>query len=197
MDIISSLSSGVTYLLNRFFSEYSLQNWLGNLNDVRQWTEISLDLRLRSSGAIGSTCDVLAQLSVISQLGVYIMGGSCSFCRSVGCVTSGSGYHQLAFCGFCWKVKIWVEVVWVLFLFFCSFGQFPYILISDWHFTFGFWVQSFCSSVTLPRGPVCFDPFCDLCIALLVSQPDPPPPFPSCFLEKHNNEDKETGFSPF
>ena len=118
MDIISSLSSGVTYLLNRFFSEYSLQNWLGNLNDVRQWTEISLDLRLRSSGAIGSTCDVLAQLSVISQLGVYIMGGSCSFCRSVGCVPSGSGYHQLAFCGFCWKVKIWVEGVWVLFVFF-------------------------------------------------------------------------------
>ena len=59
--------------------------------------------------------------------------------------------------------------------FFCSFGQFPYILMSDWHFTFGFWVQSFCSSVTLPRGPVCFDPFCDLCIALLVSQPDSPP----------------------
>ena len=62
-------------------------------------TEISQDLGCRSSGATGCTCDVVPQMTVISQLGVYIRG--LQLPCSVGCVSSGSQYHQLAFCVFC------------------------------------------------------------------------------------------------
>ena len=53
----------------------------------------------RSADAIWCTCDVLPQLTAISQLGdsIRVLKGPCS----VGCVSSGSPRHQFAHCVFC------------------------------------------------------------------------------------------------
>ena len=137
----------------------------------------------RKSEATGCNCDVLPQLAAVSQLVDSIR--RLQFPCSGGCVFSGSRRRQW----FLFGGKLWVECL--LCYTFC----FP--LISDSHFTFGFWVQ--CSFVHLsfwwnqwiffpychllePKGPVCFDQFFDL----LVSHPATPF-FRFCFLGRPNS----------
>lgn len=85
-------------------------------------TEITQDLGLRSSEAIGCTCDVLPQVASISQMGVSTRG--LQFGCSVGFVSSGSQHHQLARCVFCLKENLGraFEILFLLASFdiFCS-----------------------------------------------------------------------------
>ena len=160
---------------------YASLLWAEIRDSPRSWCEQRFlkDLGNRSPGATGCTCDVLPQLAAVAQLGDYIRGLQCP--SSVGCVSSGSQHHQVACCVFLFELKSELSVCECVRLF--SFGQFPYILFSDSHFTFGFWVQCFCSSIILKesvggcvfyshrhslghRGISLLWPFCDLCSAL-------------------------------
>ena len=119
-------------------------SWAEIRDSSRSWCEQRFlkDLSNRSSGAIGCTCDVLPQLAAVIQLGDYTKELQLLF----SVVVRLQGVNTISWLVACFCLS--ENLSWVCLRLF-SFGQFPYILFSDSHFTSGFWVQCFCSSIIL------------------------------------------------
>ena len=118
--------------------------------EIPQGPDLNRDFSRSRSQVIRSYCMhrwcFLSCLQSVSWEAMYITGWQFPLLRW-SCV-SGSQHNQSTFC-------VWVKIR-VECLRFLSFGHFLYILfpplISDSHFTFGFWVQCYfccCSSIIL------------------------------------------------
>ena len=124
----------------------------------RSWCEQGfLKIQVTGNQKVSGAPDDLLQLTAISQLGGFMMGLQTPC--SVGCVSWGSRHHQLAVCVL-WKSK--KKLSWLCWRF-LSFAKFPFILFPPTPIS------------PLFFGPVCFDPFCDLCsfVAFLICDPCP------------------------